>query len=160
METMLRTSNASIDQLLTVERILRDAVEDDPSFAAAALWLAQANRGIQIQSQGGVGPLNFQSDRGADILRFTERAFQLADTATPLERLNITGHFRHTRAGATEDPEKVAQAASGRRCCPRCSPMTRPSGRCCRTAIGCWVGRATRPHWIYVWLTRGLGTWA
>ena len=113
MESTLGTSNASIDdRLFPVERILRDAVEDDPSFAAAALQLALANLRIQLQSQRGAGPLNVQTDRGADILRFTERAFQLADTATPLERLLIAGHFRHTRTGAPEDPEKVAEAAS------------------------------------------------
>jgi serine/threonine-protein kinase len=111
MESTSSTSNASIDGLLSVERILRDAVEDDPSFAAAALQLALVNRRI-LQSQRGLGPLNVQTDRLADILRFTERAFQLADTATPLERLKITGHFRHARTGTPEDLEKVAQAAS------------------------------------------------
>ena len=89
---------------LDVERTLREAVEDDPTFARAVLELAMANVRLTLG--------NTASERAPHVMRYTERAFQLADTATPLERLRIMGHFHHTRTGTPQEPEKVAQSAS------------------------------------------------
>jgi tetratricopeptide (TPR) repeat protein len=67
---------------------------------------------LELLSQGQNGLLIIRGERGDDIMRFTERAFQLAATATPAERHRINGHFQHTRTGTPEDPEKVAKAAA------------------------------------------------
>jgi serine/threonine-protein kinase len=97
-----------IGRLYRAEQMLREAVDEDPTFAAAALWFALFN----LRIQGPPGPHAIQGDRGANIMRYTQRASELAATATPLERLRITGHFHHSRTGTPEDPEKVAKAAA------------------------------------------------
>jgi serine/threonine-protein kinase len=78
----------SIDQFHSVERTLREAVEDDPTFAAAALQLALVNIPLSRAKSGQLQGV---------ILRYTERALQLAATATPQEHYRITAHFHHTR---------------------------------------------------------------
>jgi serine/threonine-protein kinase len=110
--TMDANPTPSLDQQLGAERTLREAVEDDPTFARAVLQLAMANVRLELWNRNRNLPGLAAGDRGPHIMRYTERAFQLADTATPLERLRIIGSFHHTRTGTPEEPQKVAQTAA------------------------------------------------
>jgi serine/threonine-protein kinase len=65
-----------------VVRLTRLAVQEDPMFARAVIMLAY-----------------FNQDAPVTDLRAAERAFELANTATPQERYFIIGSFHHMIAG-------------------------------------------------------------
>jgi len=108
----LSVSINPVAQLMPIEGTLRGAVEDDPTFAAAAIFLAHANLLIEISRRRLPGPVVAQGEHRADILRLSDRAFQLVHTATPLERLFIAGHFLAMREGAPPNRERVAQTVA------------------------------------------------
>jgi tetratricopeptide (TPR) repeat protein len=109
----------SFDQLLAVERTLRDAVEHDPAFARAVMALARINVQLALRRRGCTPPGGCsrpmdltQGERSSDIMRYTEQALGLAATATPPERYHIIAVYHHTKAGVPRDLETVARAAS------------------------------------------------
>ena len=112
LEGPLSVTVNPVAQLMPFERMLREAVEDDPTFAAAAIFLADANVRIEISRQRLPGPRVVEGERAADILRYSDQALQLVHTATPLERLFIAGYFRAMREGALDRGrrERVAES--------------------------------------------------
>jgi tetratricopeptide (TPR) repeat protein len=80
---------------LAVERLARRAVENDPMFARAALMLAYA--------------LGNQDRPQEEYLPYAERAFRLADTATPQERYFIIGSLHQMKSGGRR-PAPTPQA--------------------------------------------------
>jgi hypothetical protein len=77
----LRLAGPQIDRA-AVQRLTRLAVQEDPTFARAVIMLAYFNEGAPEEN-----------------LHYAERAFKLADTATPQERYFIIGSFHHMNSG-------------------------------------------------------------
>ncbi len=90
-----------------IRQMMREAIREDPTFARLYLRLSEANIG-----EGG---------RAEEILPNSERAFQLAATATPQERYRIIAGYYHQRANRNNTPGH-AETRKIHRCSPRQSP--------------------------------------
>ena len=84
--------NARLSTWVTLERIARDVVKEDPRFMGG--WMAL---GSALARQG----------RAQEALRDLERALSLADGATPQERYYVTAHIHSIKARAPGRPRTI-----------------------------------------------------
>ena len=84
--------NARLSTWVTVEKIARDVINEDPRFMGG--WMAL---GSALARQG----------RGQEALPDLERALSLADGATPQERYYVTAHVHSIKARAPGQPRTI-----------------------------------------------------
>jgi serine/threonine-protein kinase len=90
-DTMMNLRVPNRGQWAGIERVTRDALLEDPTFARAHTMMAWALR-------------NQDPSRKDEYLPYAERAVQLADRATPQERYFIIGSFHWLRAIGSISP--------------------------------------------------------